>query len=72
MHGRSDDTNLTKIHYEMSELFDNQVNAQKEKNLWGSCKLLQAHKKREMKMKQTKKENNDTHIKMLLMEGDIL
>ena len=44
----------------MSELFDKQVNAQKEKNFWGSCKLLQAHKKvcegNETK-KQAKKKN---------------
>ena len=30
---------------EMSELFDKQVNAQKEKNFQDSRKLLQAHKK---------------------------
>ena len=29
----------------MSELFDIQVNAQKEKNFWDSRKLLQAHEK---------------------------
>ena len=29
----------------MSGLFDKQVNAQKEKNFQGSCKLPQAHKK---------------------------
>ena len=29
----------------MSELFDKPVNAQKEKNFWGSRKLLQAHEK---------------------------
>ena len=56
----------------MSELFDKQVIAQKEKNLWGSRKLLQAHKKRVMKTKQTKKENSHTCIKMLLMEGSTL
>ena len=42
----------------MSELFDKQVIAQKEKNLWGSRKLLQAHIKRAMKMKQTKEDSN--------------
>ena len=41
MHGRSADTSLAKIRYEMSELFDKQVNAQKEK-LSG---FTQAHKK---------------------------
>ena len=51
----------------MSELFDKQVNVQKEK-IQGSCKLLQAHKKCMMKMKETKNKNN-MHIKMLLMEG---
>ena len=29
----------------MSELFDKQVNAQKEKSFRGSCKILQAHEK---------------------------
>ena len=45
MHGRSADTSLAEIHYEMSELFDKQVSAQKEKNFWGSCKLPQALEK---------------------------
>ena len=30
---------------EMSKLFDKEVNAQKEKNFWGSRKLLQVHTK---------------------------
>ena len=49
----------------MSELFDKEVNAQKEslKNFRGSCKLPQA-----MKMKQRK---NNMHVKMLLMENVI-
>ena len=38
MDGRSANTSL-------AELFDKQVNAQKEKNLRDSCKLLQAHDK---------------------------
>ena len=38
----------------LSELFDKQVNAQKEKNFQGSHKLLQAHEKCVMKMKQEK------------------
>ena len=35
----------------MSKLFDKQVNAQKEKNSWGSRRLPQAHEKCAMKMK---------------------
>ena len=31
----------------MSELFDKQVNAQKEKNFWDLRQLLQAHEKSE-------------------------
>ena len=56
----------------MSELFDIQVNAQKEKNFWGSHKLPQARKKCVMKMKETKKKKNDACVKMLLMEGSPL
>ena len=44
----------------MSELFDKQVNVQKEslkKSFRGQCKLLQAHKKYAMKMKETEKHN---------------
>ena len=52
MHGRSADTSLAEIHLEMSELFDKQVNAQKEKN-WGSCKFPQAHKKCAMKINES-------------------
>ena len=37
-------TSLAEIHYEMSQLFDQQVNAQKEKKFQGSRKLPQAHK----------------------------
>ena len=36
----------------MSELFDKQVNAQKEKNFQGSQKLPQAHEKCAMKIKK--------------------
>ena len=43
MHGRSTDTSLAKICSSMSELFDKEVNAQK--NFWGSRKLPQAHEK---------------------------
>ena len=55
MHGRSADTSLAKIR-EMSELFDKQVNAQKEK--LPGFKLPQAHEKvcdEIMKMKERKK-----------------
>ena len=46
MTGRgSAEPSLAEIHQEMSELLDKQVNAQKEKIFWGSCKLPQAHKK---------------------------
>ena len=45
MHGRSADTSLAEICYEMSELFDKQVNAQKERNFRSSRHLLQAHEK---------------------------
>ena len=45
VHGRSADTSLAEIHYEMSELFDKQVNAQKEKIFRHSRKLPQAHQK---------------------------
>ena len=55
----------------MSELLDKQVNAQKEKNFQGSCKLLQAHEKVCNEMKQTNKKN-DARVKMLLKEGSPL
>ena len=45
--------NLTEIHKEMSELIDKQVNVQNES--CGSHKLLQAHKKCAMKMKERRK-----------------
>ena len=43
----------------MRELFDIQVNAQKQKSIWGSRKLLQAHEKvcnENERKKQTNKE----------------
>ena len=40
----------------MSELFDIQVNAQKEKTFQGSRKLAQAHENCVMEMKETNKE----------------
>ena len=52
----------------MSELFDKQVNAQKEnskKYFWGSRKLPQAHKKCAMKMKV---ETNDGCLKYFCWE----
>ena len=54
----------------MSELFDKEVNAQKEslkENFRGSRKLPQAHEKCAMEMKK-----NDTRVKLLLMEGSPL
>ena len=59
------------IHQEMSELLDKQVNAQKEKIFWGSCKLPQAHEK-VCDENETKKEKNDACVKMLFMEGSPL
>ena len=60
----------------MSELFDKEVNAQKEslkKNFWGSRRLPHAHEKvcdENERNKQTKKqEKNDARVKMFLMEG---
>ena len=69
MHGRSADTSLAEIRYEMSELFDKQVNAQKEKNFWDSHKLPQAHKKVCNENERKQVEKNDACLKMLLMEG---
>ena len=60
----------------MSELFDIQVNAQKEKSIRGSCKLPQAHEKvcdeNERKKQTNKEEKNHASVKMLLMEGSPL
>ena len=60
----------------MGELFDKEVNAQKEslKNFRGSRKLpAQAHEKCAMKMKeQRNKKKNDARVKMLLMEGSTI
>ena len=58
----------------MSELFDKEVNAQKEslkKNFRGSRKLPEAHKK-VCDENETKKEVNDAYVKMLLVEGSPL
>ena len=51
----------------MSVLLDKQVNAQKEKNFWGSHKLPQAHEKVCNEMKQ-KNKINDMSVKMLFKE----
>ena len=57
MHGRSTDTSLAEIRYEMSKLFDNQVNAQKERNFRAHAS---PRKKCAMKMKE---EKNDGRLK---------
>ena len=57
----------------MSKLLDKQVNAQKKKNFRGSRKLPQAHEKvcdENERNKQRRK--NDSHVKMLFMEGSPL
>ena len=61
----------------MSELFNKEVNAQKESLKKTSEVHASSHKptkKCAMKMKQTNKETrkNDTYVKMLLMEGSTL
>ena len=62
----------------MSELFDKEVNAQKEslkKNFRGSRKLPYAHEKvcdENERNKQTNKEKNDARVKMVLVEGSPL
>ena len=53
----------------MSELFDIQVNAQKEKNFWGSRKPPQAHEKvcnENERNKQTKKKR---HARKNVIDG---
>ena len=58
----------------MNELFDKQVNAQKEslKNISGvHASSHMPTKKCAMKMKETNKEN-DTHVKMFFVEGSPL
>ena len=63
----------------MSELFDKEVNAQKEnlnKTSGIHASSRKPTKKCVMKMKErnkvTKKEKNDTHVKILLMKGSTL
>ena len=60
----------------MSELFDKEVNAQKEslkKNFRGSRKLPHAHEKvcDENETKKQRKKN-DARVKMFLVEGSLL
>ena len=68
MHERSADTSLAEIRYEMSELFDKQVNAQKEKTFGVHVSSRKPTKKCGMKMKQRNKKN-DAHVKMLAIDG---
>ena len=64
---------MAEIHQEMSELWDKQVNPQKEKIFRGSRKLPQANEKKcVVKMKVVELEKNDTRVKMLFMEGSPL
>ena len=59
----------------MSELYDKEVNAQKEslkKYFQGSHKLLQAHEKVYNENERKKQRKSNVHIKMLLMEGSTL
>ena len=56
----------------MSELLDKHVNAQKEKIFRGSCELPQAHKKVCDENERRRKEKNDTHVKVIFMEGSPL
>ena len=61
MHGRSADTSLAEIRLEMSELFDKQVNAQKEKTSGFMQAPASPQKKCAMKMKQRNKPKKTTH-----------
>ena len=57
---------MAKIHYEMSKLFDKEVNAQKEslkKYFWGSRKLLHAHEKVCDENERNKQTNKQIRIK---------
>ena len=54
----------------MSELFDKEVNAQKEKSSGVHASSRKPTKKCAIKMKQERK--NDARVKMLLMEGSTL
>ena len=60
---------MAKIHQEMSELLDKQVNALKEKIFRGSRKLLQAHEKVcDENEGRKKQEKNGTHVKNVFNE----
>ena len=59
----------------MSELFDKEVNAQKEslkKYFRGSCKPPQAHEKVCNENETKKQRKNDACVKMFLVEGSPL
>ena len=58
----------------MSELFDKEVNAQKEfeKNFRGSRKLPHAHEKVCDENETKKQIKNDARVKMFLVEGSLL
>ena len=55
----------------MSELFDKQVNAQEEKNYWGSRKLLQAHEKVCDENKRKLKKKNDRRLNYFCWKGGV-
>ena len=56
----------------MSELFDKEVNAQKEKTFGVHASSRKPTKKVCNENETKKQEKNDAHIKMLLMEGSTL
>ena len=66
----SADTSLAKFHYEMSELFDKEVNTQKESLKKASGVHASSHKP--TKIVHENETKNYAHIKLLLMEGSTL
>ena len=62
---------LVWLKFEMSELFDKQVNAQKEKTFRVHASSFKRTKEYVMKMKETNKKIT-MHVKMLLMERSVL
>ena len=56
----------------MSEVFEKQVNAQKEINFQGSLKLLQAHEKVRDENESRIRRKNDMCVIMLLLGGESL
>ena len=68
MHGGSADTSLAEICPEMNELFDKQVNTQKEKTSGIHASSCKTTKKFTMKMKQRNKKKQWVPI-IFLMEG---